>query len=38
MTRKLFSFATGECCEESADSPAYQEVCFVTIVFISPDN
>ena len=26
MTRKLFVFASGGCCEESPDSPANQEV------------
>jgi DNA-directed RNA polymerase beta subunit len=26
MTRKLFSFAKGECCAESADNPMFQEV------------
>ena len=26
MTRKVFAFAKGECCQESADNPAFQEV------------
>lgn len=26
MTRKLFAFAKGECCAESPDNPAFQEV------------
>ena len=26
MTRKVFAFAKGECCAESADNPAFQEV------------